>query len=210
MSRAYSREKRGPLVRVTAVTHREDPIFQLAFSGHADASNMAAVCNEVAVWRAVSQATSCVKRVHIPANGYGFHCWLGVEKSPTLEGRERGEQRNAMLAALGAVTQIKLVAAFDNDIDIFDDDAVLGAIARRFQAVDPLTGASRLQVLANVKGATYDPSSFHREYPNSKLMLDVTLPTDLSPEQRSGFDEAACRGAESVNVADYLPRLRPT
>ncbi|MDX6234271.1 MAG: hypothetical protein QOH68_3368, partial [Nocardioidaceae bacterium] len=34
MSRAYSRPKRGPLVQVTAVTHRERPVFQLAFSGH--------------------------------------------------------------------------------------------------------------------------------------------------------------------------------
>ena len=28
-----------------------------------------------------------------------------------------------MLAALGAVPQIKLVAAFDSDVDIYDDDA---------------------------------------------------------------------------------------
>jgi 2,5-furandicarboxylate decarboxylase 1 len=208
MSRSYSRVKQGPLVTVSAITHRENPILQLAFSGHADASNMAALCHEAAIWRAVRQSTGCVRAVHVPANGYGFHCYLSVAKTPTIEGRERGEHRNAMLAALGAVTQIKLVAAFDADIDIFSDDEVLGALARRFQAVDPLTGDHRIQVIGNLRGATYDPSSFHREYPNSKLMIDATLPTELTDDQRAGFEPARCAGSEKILLSDYFPQLR--
>jgi 2,5-furandicarboxylate decarboxylase 1 len=207
MSRSYSRVKHGPLVTVQAVTHRENPVLQLAFSGHAEASNMAALCHETAIWQAVRQATGCVRSVHVPANGYGFHCYLGVEKTPTVEGRERGEHRNAMLAVLGAVTQIKLVVAFDADVNIYDDNEVLGALARRFQAVDPLTGESRIQVIPNLRGATYDPSSFHREYPNSKLMIDATLSTDLTDEQRAGFESAVCAGSETIRLADYFPQL---
>jgi 2,5-furandicarboxylate decarboxylase 1 len=205
MSRSYSRQKQGPLVEVSAITHRDNPIFQLAFSGHADASNMAAVCHEVAIQRAVDVATSCVRSVHVPASGYGFHCYLAVDKKPTIEGGERGEQRNAMLAALGAVPQIKLIAAFDADVDIFDDAEVLGALARRFQAVDPLTGRTRFEALANMKGATYDPSSFHREFPNAKLMIDATIPSGLDAQQRAGFDEARCAGADRIRLADYFP-----
>jgi 2,5-furandicarboxylate decarboxylase 1 len=208
MSRSYSRVKQGPLVTVNAITHRDNPILQLAFSGHADASNMAALCHEAAIWHAVRQAAGCVRAVHVPANGYGFHCYLGVEKTPTIEGRERGEHRNAMLAALGAVTQLKLVVAFDTDVDIYDDNEVLGALARRFQAVDPLTGESRIQVIPNLRGATYDPSSFHREYPNSKLMIDATLPTELTDDQRAGFETAKCAGSETVQLADYFPRVK--
>lgn len=208
MSRSYSRVKQGPLVTVNAITHRDNPILQLAFSGHADASNMAALCHEAAIWHAVRQAAGCVRAVHVPANGYGFHCYLGVEKTPTIEGRERGEHRNAMLAALGAVTQLKLVVAFDTDVDIYDDNEVLGALARRFQAVDPLTGESRIQVIPNLRGATYDPSSFHREYPNSKLMIDATLPTELTDDQRAGFETAKCAGSESVQLADYFPQVK--
>jgi 2,5-furandicarboxylate decarboxylase 1 len=210
MSRSYSRVKQGPLVTVNAITHRDDPILQLAFSGHADASNMAALCHEAAVWRAVSGATGCVRAVHVPANGYGFHCYLSVEKTPTIEGRERGEHRNAMLAVLGAVTQIKLVAVFDADVDIYDDNEVFGALARRFQAVDPRTGESRIQVIPNLRGATYDPSSFHREYPNSKLMIDATLPTELTDEERAGFQPAKCAGSETIRLADYFSRLTDT
>jgi 2,5-furandicarboxylate decarboxylase 1 len=208
MSRSYSRVKQGPLVTVNAITHRDDPILQLAFSGHADASNMAALCHEAAIWHAVRQAAGCVRAVHVPANGYGFHCYLGVEKTPTIEGRERGEHRNAMLAALGAVTQLKLVVAFDTDVDIYDDNEVLGALARRFQAVDPLTGESRIQVIPNLRGATYDPSSFHREYPNSKLMIDATLPTELTDDQRAGFETAKCAGSETVQLTDYFPQVK--
>jgi 2,5-furandicarboxylate decarboxylase 1 len=208
MSRSYSRVKQGPLVTVSAITHRENPILQLAFSGHADAANMAALCHEAAIWRAVRQATGCVRAVHVPANGYGFHCYLGVEKTPTIEGRERGEHRNAMLAVLGAVTQIKLVAAFDADVDIYNDDEVLGALARRFQAVDPLTGEQRIQVIPNLRGATYDPSSFHREYPNSKLMIDATLPAGLTDDQRAGFEQARCAGSDQIALADYFPQMK--
>lgn len=204
MSRSYSRQKRGPLVEVRAITHRSDPILQLAFSGHPDATNMAAVCHEVAIWRAVQQATSCVTGVHVPASGYGFHCYLAVHKVPTVEGRERGEHRNAMLAAIGAVPQIKLAIAVDDDVDIYNDTAVIGALARRFQAVDPTTGEQRLMVLPNLKGASYDPSSMHREYPNSKLLIDCTLRSDLSDEQRASFEEARVRDADRVDLSDYL------
>ena len=204
MSGSYSRVKRGPLVSVTAMTRRRDPILQLAFSGHPDATNMAAICHEVAIWRAVQASSSNVVAVHVPASGYGFHCYLAIRKEPTVEGGERGEQRNAMLAALGAVPQIKLVIAFDHDVDIFNEHRVLGALARRFQAVDPRTGRSRVTVIGDLKGATYDPSSFHREYPNSKLMIDATIPTDLDPERRASFEEAKPGWPDDIDLDEYL------
>ena len=204
MSRSYSRVERGPLTEITAIARRREPILQIAFSGHADATNMAAVGNEVAVWRAVSAASPNVTAVHVPASGYGFHCYLAISKKPTVEGGERGEQRNAMLAALGAVPQLKLIIAFDDDVDILDDGRVLGALARRFQAKDPSTGEDRMLVIPNAKGATYDPSSFHREYPNAKLMIDATLRSDLSPEARAGFDEARPAWPHPIDLRDYL------
>jgi len=204
MSGSYSRVKQGPLVVVNAITRRRDPILQLAFSGHADATNMAAICHEVAIWRAVQASSPNVTAVHVPASGYGFHCYLAIRKQPTVEGSERGEQRNVMLAALGAVPQIKLVIAFDHDVDIFDEHQVLGALARRFQAIDPRTGRSRLATIGDAKGATYDPSSFHREYPNSKLMIDATIPTDLKPEARAAFEVARPGWRHDIDLDRYL------
>jgi 2,5-furandicarboxylate decarboxylase 1 len=204
MSRSYSRVKLGPLTEITAITRRRDPILQVAYSGHADATNMAAIGQEIAVWRAARAASSNLTGVHIPASGFGLHCYLSIRKAPTVEGFERGEQRNAMLAALGAVPQIKLIIAFDDDVNIFDESKVLGALARRFQAKDPSTGEDRLLVIPNSKGATYDPSSFHREYPNAKLMIDATLRSDLAPEVRAGFDEAQPAWSAPIDLADYL------
>jgi 2,5-furandicarboxylate decarboxylase 1 len=204
MSRSYSRVKQGPMTEVTAITHRRQPIHQIAFSGHPDATNMAAVCHEVAILRATRQASRGVTAVHVPASGYGFHCYLAMKKRPTVEGRERGEQMNVMLAALGAVPQIKLIIVVDDDVDIYREDAVLGALARRFQVVDPLTRDQRILVIPAAKGASYDPSSFHREYPNSKLLIDATIRSDLTEEQRGSFTEAATVGAERIDLADYL------
>jgi 2,5-furandicarboxylate decarboxylase 1 len=210
MSRSYSRVKQGPMTEVSAITHRREPIHQIAFSGHPDATNMAAVCHEVAILRATRQASRGVTAVHVPASGYGFHCYLAMKKRPTVEGRERGEQMNVMLAALGAVPQIKLIIVVDDDVDIFREDAVLGALARRFQVVDPITRDQRILVIPAAKGASYDPSSFHREYPNSKLLIDATIRSDLTDEQRSSFTEAATVGTDRIDLAAYLaPRPTP-
>lgn len=204
MSRSYSRVKQGPLTQVTAITRRAKPIFQIAFSGHADATNMAAVCHEVAILGSVQQASRGVTGVHVPASGFGFHCYIRMKKAPTVEGRERGEQMNVMLAAVGAVPQIKLVVVVDDDVDIYDEEAVLHALARRFQAVDPLTREERVLIIPAAKGASYDPSSFHREYPSSKMLIDCTLRSDLTDEQREAFTEARCRGSETIDLDAYL------
>ena len=207
MSRSYSRIKQGPLTEITAITRRREPILQLAFSGHPDATNMAAVCHEVAILRAARQASPAVTGVHVPASGFGFHCYIALRKRPTVEGRERGEQVNVMLAAIGAVPQIKLVVVVDDDVDIYRDEVLLGALARRFQAVDALTRESRMIVIPAAKGASYDPSSFHREFPNSKLLIDATLRSDLTEEQRASFSEALTRGTDRIDPADYLEPL---
>jgi UbiD family decarboxylase len=204
MSRSYSRVKRGPLTEVTAITHRADPILQISFSGHADSTYLAAVCQEVAVDRAARSVAGGLRAVHVPASGYGFHCYIALEKSPTVEGRERGEQVNAMLAAVGAVPQLKLVIAVDHDVDVFDDGAVLAALARRFQPIDARTREERFTVIRAAKGATYDPSSFHREYPNSKLLIDATISSELSADEREGLAEAHARGADTIDLDDYL------
>jgi 2,5-furandicarboxylate decarboxylase 1 len=209
MSRSYSRIKQGPLTEITAITRRRKPMLQIAFSGHPDATNMAAVCHEVAILRATRQATRGVTAVHVPASGYGFHCYVAMRKRPTVEGRERGEQINVMMAALGAVPQIKLIVVVDDDVDIFRDEAVLGAVARRFQAVDALTRESRMIVIPAAKGASYDPSSFHREFPNSKLLIDATLRSDLTDEQRGSFREARTVGADRIDPAEYLVPAKP-
>jgi 3-polyprenyl-4-hydroxybenzoate decarboxylase len=127
-----------------------------------------------------------------------------MKKTPTVEGRERGEQTNVMLAALDAFPPIKLVIVVDDDVDIYDERAILRTLARRVEAVDPATRDERLQVIPSAKGAYYGPSSFHREYPSSKVLIDCTLRSDLTEEQRASFVEARCRGVKSIDVTNYL------
>jgi hypothetical protein len=35
-------------------------------------------------------------------------------------------------------------------------------------------------------------------------MIDATLPTELTPEEREGFAEAQCAGAEGLQLSDYF------
>jgi 3-polyprenyl-4-hydroxybenzoate decarboxylase len=63
-----------------------------------------------------------------------------------------------------------------------------------------VTGEKHIVVIPRAKGATYDPSSFHREYPNSKLLIDCTLRSDLSEEERASFEEARCVGTDKIDL----------
>jgi hypothetical protein len=50
--------------------------------------------------------------------------------------------------------------------------------------------------------ASYDPASFHRDYPNSKLLVDATLRSDLSDEQRASFEEARRKGSDEIDLGE--------
>ena len=101
MSRSYSRVKRGRSPRSrpspTAEAHPPDRVLRAPrCHEHGGGVPRGRDPGGRARWPAPAcGASTC------PASGYGFHCYLAIEKATTVEGRERGEQVNAMLAARG-------------------------------------------------------------------------------------------------------------
>jgi UbiD family decarboxylase len=106
--------------------------------------------------------------VHVPTSGRRFHAWL------QLESPQSGEARDALAAAL-AYRRLKTAVAVDEDVDIFDPEQVLWALATRVQwARDSL----RLDGLST---STLDPSLPLDARTGSKLGVDATLPRARRP-----------------------------
>lgn len=81
-------------------------------------------------------------------------------KDPAL-----GEPRNNA-AAFGNDLSLKLVVVVDNDVNVYDEQEVMWAVATRFQA------DTDLEVIRNAMGATLDPSN--HDGTTAKLIIDAT------------------------------------
>lgn len=203
-SLTYSRVKSGPRVTVRAITHRENPIHQFIFSGHPDVLHLMSIIFEATIHDAVRRVVPTVRAVHVPPSGAGFHCYVSMSRKPTTEGFETGEGKTVLLAVLGAAPYIKFAVVVDDDIDVFDEQQVLWAVATRFQPIDAHTGEPRYFVVPGAKGASPDPSAFHKAYPSSKIALDATVRVDLPEDVREMFWRAEVPGKERISLEDYF------
>ncbi len=179
------------VIEVTAVTHRKNYIFQDIHAGYTEHKLMGAVPREAALLRAVRQAVPTVKNVCMPVSGNSrFHAYISIAK------RTPGQAKNAICAAIAADMLLKHVIVVDDDIDVFDEERVLWAVANRFQADRGLV------VIANAQGSELDPSAGASGV-NAKMGLDATKPLD-------GFPPELCVPAEvmeRVRLEDFLPEF---
>jgi UbiD family decarboxylase len=188
---AVSQDERQ-IIEVTAVTHREDYIFQDVHAGYTEHKLMGAVPREAALLKAVRQSVPTVKNVCMPVSGNcRFHAYIAISK------RTPGQAKNAICAAFAADMLLKHVIIVDDDIDVFDEEQVLWAVSNRFQADRGLV------VIANAQGSELDPSAGPGGV-NSKMGLDATKPLDgFAPELHVPAEVMS-----RIRLEDFLPNLR--
>jgi len=105
------------------------------------------------------------------AGGGWLHAVVSIRKQRV------GDGKNALLAAFAAHPSLKHVVVVDEDIDVYDSEAVEWAIATRFQADRDLI------VVKDVRGSTLDPSSDQERVLTSKVGVDATKPMDKPKEK---------------------------
>ncbi|MBL0423454.1 UbiD family decarboxylase [Ramlibacter sp. AW1] len=174
----YGGVKRNPLFRLTAITHRRDPLFQtLSISGRTmdrtDTAQLCALRTEVTAWQSIQLAVRELKAVYASAASGGM-----FNLRVALQQRVPGEARNAIAAAFSCQANIKHVFVVDPDIDIFSDTEMEWALATRFQANRDLV------TMDGMRAMPLDPS-LEGERTGSKLGFDLTLPLLAPGEQRS-------------------------
>ena len=158
----------APVCDVSCITMRRDAIYHDYGSGLTDMlvpDNMAMEGKVYGLAKAVAPSLS---NVYVPAQGRRFHAYLQFANPGP------GESRDALTASL-AYRRPKLAVAVDEDIDIFDDNEVLFALATRVQwSRDSFT-------IDGLSGSLLDPSTPMGAKTLSKIAIDATLPLPPSP-----------------------------
>jgi 2,5-furandicarboxylate decarboxylase 1 len=155
-----------PIVELTALTHRRRPVYH-AINGYGRETIMLRkYVLEASLLKVLGAAVPCVVDAEMTAGGlHRFHAIIQVKKSSP--GHE-GLQRNAILAAFGALKDLDLVIAVDHDIDIRDPQDVEYALATRMEA------SRDLIVVPQARGHEYVRIGDHGII--AKLGIDATVP----------------------------------
>ena len=123
-----------------------------------------------------------------------YHIYISIKK------RVPGEGKLAGMSALSADPNTKLAVVLDEDIEVYNDEEVLWAIATRLQ------GDQGISIISAVAGAHLDPSAYDetrlkRGSMSTKMIIDATKPIDLQFATRISPPEDIWK---SINVEDYL------
>jgi len=145
----YSESKQSPVVKVTAITMRQNPIYQTALTGFPVTENHTLIecANAALVYRTVSTITPEIKDVSVTAGGtFRHHAVVSMRK------RHEAEARNIILALLATGAGFKRVVVVDEDIDVHDPVDVEWAINTRVQPDKDVI------IVPNLMCSTLDPS----------------------------------------------------
>jgi UbiD family decarboxylase len=148
-----------PPARVTAITHRDDALFQPLMTGVPPTENhiLKQLPYEASFLNKMREQFPTIGKVAIPSSGgVAFRIVFSIRP------RFAGEARVALLAAMTSNVRPKTVIAVDPDIDVHDPVQVDWACAFRMQP------ARDVIVVDRMPGGTLDPTTDHRHRSTSR------------------------------------------
>jgi 4-hydroxy-3-polyprenylbenzoate decarboxylase len=187
-----------PVIRITAITHRRDPILQTIIGPGEEHTNLVGIPTEASILRLV-ESSMPGRLVSVYAHSAGGGKYLAVMQFRKLSERDEGRQRQAALTAFAAFPELKHVILVDEDVNIFDSNDVLWAMTTRYQ------GDRSTVFIPGVRCHPLDPSqspefspSIPAEGISCKTIFDCTVPYRMKERfRRAEF--------VPVDLAKYLP-----
>ncbi len=178
----------NPVLRVKAITHRKDPIYQDLLTFTPEHHLLLGIPYEPVVYQAVKTYVPGTIAVHVTPSSCGkFHAVICIKKE------HEGDGKDAILAGLYSIRDIKLVTVVDDDVDPYNSREVEWAVATRFQADRDLV------VISGAKGNELDPSCPQLAL-TAKMGIDATKPL----ERRERFEKIRIPGVENIKIQDYF------
>jgi 2,5-furandicarboxylate decarboxylase 1 len=104
----------------------------------------------------------------------------------------QGEPQQAIMSALATEFYTKYVIVVDEDVDIFDVDDVMWAVATRVRA------ESDILFVPGCKGAILDPTSDPETFTVTKMGIDATRPIGKDFAQRLQISDAQRARARNI------------
>ncbi len=162
------------LIHVTCITMRKDAIYHGLDSDHREHNIWGQLPGEIGVYEVIKRRIPTLKAVNAPQSGRRFHYYVSISKGAMGEGMLAG------LLAVSAEKNATLAIVVDDDVDVFDEERVLWAVATR-------VGWDRqVAFIPQVLGAEHNPTShsergvyFERGNLTTKVIIDATKPVGL-------------------------------
>lgn len=162
---------------VKAITRRANPIYLDVIPGYSSEHLLLGrVAKEAHVYQRLREVVPNVTGLNYPRSGTHFHAYISLRKTA------EGQARHALMLLFGLDPYVKLAVAVDDDIDVFNEEEVLWAMATRFQA------DTDLFVVPRVFCNRLDPSAVNGM--SAKLGIDATAPLAWDVERTSLPSEA--------------------
>jgi UbiD family decarboxylase len=181
-----------PAIRVTCITHRNDPILRGTIEGSMPGSySENAVCSSImraaTAWNVLDRAgVPGITDVWCPPVQAGINTLIQMKQSYRGQAKQAA---NALWGSSAAHVRYKHVTVVDDDIDIHDYAAVDWAIAYRVNA-----GEDDVVIMPATFGSGLDPSTRRRDRnPNlfgtgkwHRVLIDATINLDYDPDPEFG------------------------
>ena len=166
------------LIKVTAVTHRQNPIMQTCIGPSEEHVSMAGIPTEASIYGMIEKAMpGRLLNVYCATPGGGK--FMAVLQFKKTVASDEGRQRQAALLAFSAFSELKHIFIVDEDVDPFDMNDVLWAMNTRFQ------GDADIITIPGVRCHPLDPSNDTACDPSirdhgiaCKTIFDCTVPFD--------------------------------
>jgi 2,5-furandicarboxylate decarboxylase 1 len=165
------------------VRMRSDAIYQSVTSGMSkDHVLVSCITREGEIFNALKRNLPNVRAVHVPHTTCGaFMAFISMKKTA------EGEPQMAAMATFGTELYPKYVIVVDDDVDVFDLNDVMWAVATRVRAEQDIF------FIPNAKSAVLDPTSDPQNFTVTKMGIDATRPAGrdfaerlvISEEQRA-------------------------
>jgi UbiD family decarboxylase len=180
---------------VHRIRMRKDAYFHSVVSGMSrDHILISCVTREGEILNALRRNLPNVRAVHVPHKTCG--AFLAIVSMKKVA---EGEPKMAILSALGTELYTKQVIVVDEDVDIFDIDDVMWAVATRMRA------ERDVMLMPGVKSAIIDPTSDPANFTVTKMGIDATAPLGTVGEEVAErltiSDEQRARAREILEKA---------
>lgn len=158
----------APVFEVSALAFRDSPVYYAINGFGRETVMLRKYVLEASLLKVLGSAVPIVQDASMTAGGlHRFHAVISVRKGSS---QHDGLQRNAIMAAFGALKDLDQVIVVDDDIDIHDPFDVEYALATRLEA------SRGLMVMPEGRGHEY--VRVGRNGIRAKLGIDATVPFD--------------------------------
>src|SRR4051794_3615615 len=181
-----------PTIRVTAITHRNNPILRGTIEGsmpgsYSETGVSSSIMRGPPAWNVLDRAgVPGIPDVWCPPVHAGINLLIQMQQSYRNQAKQAA---NAVWGSSAAHVRYKHITVVDEDIDIHDYAAVDWAVAYRVNA-----GEDDVVIMPSTFGAGLDPSTRRRDRnPDlfgtgkwNRVLIDATINLDYDPDPELG------------------------